>query len=84
MDHQPQLFVSNLNLNFPEECFKHLFTPFGDVRECFLIKTWQNTHAGYGFVRFATNEQATLCFNCLNGSKVFGTQQLNIQFTMPM
>lgn len=67
------LFVGNLHASLEENDLLEIFKPFGRIVEC--CKRWCH----YGFIQFATEEEAKLAFNNLNGSKVRG-RPMRIEF----
>lgn len=67
------LFVGNLHASLEENDLLDIFRPFGRIVEC--CKRWCH----YGFIQFATEDEAKLAFNNLNGSKVRG-RPMRIEF----
>ncbi|CAF0716151.1 unnamed protein product [Brachionus calyciflorus] len=67
------LFVGNLHASLEESDLLEIFKPFGRIVEC--CKRWCH----YGFIQFATDDEAKLAFNNLNGSKVRG-RPMRIEF----
>jgi RNA recognition motif-containing protein len=67
------LFVGNLHSLLTETDLLEIFRPFGRIVEC--CKRWCH----YGFIQFATDDEARLAFTNLNGSKVKG-RPMRIEF----
>ncbi|RNA44448.1 polyadenylate-binding 7 [Brachionus plicatilis] len=67
------LFVGNLHASLEENDLLEIFKPFGRIIEC--CKRWCH----YGFIQFATEDEAKLAFSNLNGSKVRG-RPMRIEF----
>lgn len=67
------LFVGNLHASLEENDLLEIFKPFGRIVEC--CKRWCH----YGFIQFATEDEAKLAFGNLNGSKVRG-RPMRIEF----
>lgn len=67
------LFVGNLHASLEENDLLEIFKPFGRIIEC--CKRWCH----YGFIQFATEDEAKLAFDNLNGSKVRG-RPMRIEF----
>ena len=67
------LFVGNLHASLEENDLLEIFKGFGRIVEC--CKRWCH----YGFIQFATEDEAQLAYNSLNGSKVRG-RPMRIEF----
>ena len=67
------LFVGNLHASLEESDLLDIFRPFGRIVEC--CKRWCH----YGFIQFASDDEANLAFAHLNGSKVRG-RPMRIEF----
>ncbi len=67
------LFVGNLHASLEENDLLEIFKAFGVIVEC--CKRWCH----YGFIQFATESEAQLAYNSLNGSKLRG-RPMRIEF----
>ena len=65
---QPILYVSNIQSAVTEDDLRQIFAPFGDIRNCVLIKDYiTGRHKTYGFVEFENTKVRTLAYNILSG-----------------
>ena len=64
---ESKLYVGNLNYATNEDQLKEAFEPFGEVLSVNIIKG-----KGFGFVEFATVEQAEKAKDELNGKEFMG------------
>ena len=67
------LFVGNLHASLEETDLLDIFKQFGRIIEC--CKRWCH----YGFIQFASEEEAKQAYLSLNGSKVRG-RPMRIEF----
>jgi RNA recognition motif-containing protein len=68
-----KLFVGGLPYSMTDDEFKELFAPFGDVQSADIIfDRATNRSKGFGFVTFATDEEAQAAVDKLNNSEVGG------------
>ena len=52
---KPILYISNIHSKVVEDDLRQIFSPFGDIRNCVLIKDYiTGRHKTYGFIEFAT------------------------------
>lgn len=62
------LFVGDLALFATKESLRESFSPYGEILDVFLkLGNDKRTMLGYGFIRFATREQAETAMNEMNG-----------------
>jgi polyadenylate-binding protein len=61
------LFVKFLPSDLTDENFKDLFSNFGVVKSCKIVRNEKLNSLGYGFVRFSTKKEAELALNKMNG-----------------
>lgn len=67
MDQNNKLFVGSLDYSVTTEELKALFAQFGDVTDCIvLVDKFTGRSKGFGFVTFATAEQADAAVAALN------------------
>ena len=60
---QPILYVSNIHSAVVEDDLRQIFSPFGDIVNCVLIKDYiTGRHKTYGFVEFTTVKVRFLIF----------------------
>jgi polyadenylate-binding protein len=64
------LFVKFLPSDLTDENFKDLFSNFGVVKSCKIVRNEKLNSLGYGFVRFSTKKEAELALNKMNGYKI--------------
>ncbi len=54
-----KLFVGNIDWGTTDEDLQELFTKYGDIEECVIIKDkFSNRSKGFGFVTFANDDDA--------------------------
>jgi cold-inducible RNA-binding protein len=62
-----KLYVGNLSWNTTDETLRSTFGEFGEVTDSIIMKDRETGRArGFGFVTFASEEQATAAVNGLN------------------
>lgn len=75
-----KLLVRNLAFEATADEIKELFAPFGHIRKVRLPrKTNSNNHRGFGFVEFATKEEAKNAFKNLQSSHLY-SRKLVIEY----
>lgn len=63
------LFVAGLDYSLTEEALKNIFSEFGNVELAKIIKDkYSGQSRGFGFVDMASQEEAQLAINKLNGA----------------
>ena len=73
-----KLYVGNLSWNASEGDLTSAFEPFGDVQEVkIVIDRDTNRSKGFGFVKFASDEEAQLAIKQLDGTEFMG-RNLNV------
>ena len=71
------LFVKNLEDEITDEMLRTNFTPYGVITSCKVMRDETNHSKGFGFVCFATPEEATKAVTELNG-KIIITKPLYV------
>ncbi|XP_061343148.1 polyadenylate-binding protein 2-like [Gastrolobium bilobum] len=61
------LYVENLDHSVTDEKLRELFSEFGIITTCKVMRSIQGFSRGWGFVAFSTPEEATRALNALNG-----------------
>ena len=68
-----KLFVGGLSWSIRDEALKEAFSVHGDVQEAIVIlERGTNRSRGFGFVTFATEEEAQTAMEFMNGQEVDG------------
>eukprot|EP00250_Pteridium_aquilinum_P014928 c22286_g1_i1 orf=356-2326(-) len=71
------LYLKNIDDSIDDEKLKEIFSAFGVVSSCKVMKTSQGQSMGSGFVSFASPEEATRALNEMNG-KMLGNKPLYV------
>jgi polyadenylate-binding protein len=66
------IYVKNIELEFTEEDFKKLFTPYGAITSIYLEKDAEGKSKGFGFVNYESHEAATKAVEELNDKEING------------
>ncbi|CAN0873163.1 Polyadenylate-binding protein 8 [Linum grandiflorum] len=64
------LYIKNLDDTISDEKLKELFSEFGTVTSCKVVRDSSGISKGSGFVAFATPEEASRAINEMNGKMV--------------
>ncbi|CAL9227931.1 unnamed protein product [Arabidopsis halleri] len=64
------LYVKNLDPSISDEKLKEIFSPFGTVTSCKVMRDPNGTSKGSGFVAFSTPEEATEAMSQLSGKMI--------------
>lgn len=65
-----KLFVGNLNYQVTTEDLRAKFAEFGEVVDCIVLTDkFSGRSKGFGFVTFATEEEANAAMEALNGQE---------------
>ena len=75
--HFTNLYVKNVQLDASDEEFKDLFDQFGQVTSCILSRDSEGKSKGFGFVNYASHEDAKKAVDELH-EKDFKGQQLYV------
>ncbi|KAL0324905.1 UNVERIFIED_CONTAM: Polyadenylate-binding protein 5 [Sesamum radiatum] len=71
------LYLKNLEDSISDEKLKELFSEFGTITSCKLMRDPNGVSKGAGFVAFSTPEEATKALNEMNG-KMIGRKPLYV------
>ncbi|MCI02644.1 polyadenylate-binding protein 8-like, partial [Trifolium medium] len=66
------LYLKNLDDSVSDEKLSELFSEFGTVTSCKILRDQQGISRGSGFVAFSTPEEATRALAAMNGKMVAG------------
>jgi RNA recognition motif-containing protein len=79
-----KLYVGNLPFSIDDEKLKELFSAHGKIEEATVIKDrFSGRSKGFGFVTFATKEEAEKAISALNDKEVDG-RNLKVSEAKPM
>ncbi|KAL6907639.1 hypothetical protein ACP4OV_002678 [Aristida adscensionis] len=71
------IFVKNLDDSVDNASLQDLFSKFGDVLSCKVVRNEDGTSRGYGFVQFASQESADAAIEHLHNS-TFADRKLHV------
>eukprot|EP00741_Cyanophora_paradoxa_P008147 tig00001264_g7884.t1 len=69
-DNFTNVFVKNLDLNTDDDGFRKMFSEFGVITSCTVMKDETGKSKGFGFVNFEAPEMARAACDALNGKVV--------------
>lgn len=75
--HKSNLYIKNLDDNINDDSLKELFSEFGTIKSCKVLVDAQQQSKGFGFVAFATPEEANRALTEMNG-KIIGRKPLYV------
>jgi polyadenylate-binding protein len=64
------LYVKNLQDEVDDDLLRELFTPYGTITSCKVMKDEKSKSKGFGFVCFSTHEEATRAVTDMNSKMV--------------
>ena len=84
MEQKNKLFVGNLPFSFDDAKLSEAFAEFGSVSEAKVITDkFSGRSKGFGFVTFATDEEAAKAAEAMNGKDYEG-RPLTVNVAKPM
>jgi polyadenylate-binding protein len=66
------LYVRNFDADFKDENLNELFSQYGEIRSCRVMRDEKENSRGFGFVSFVTAEQANTALREMNGRMLNG------------
>ncbi|XP_073140510.1 polyadenylate-binding protein 8-like isoform X2 [Henckelia pumila] len=66
------LYVKNLDDSVVDDKLKELFSPFGSITSCKVMRDPKGTSRGSGFVAFSSPEEASKALSEMNGKMIAG------------
>ncbi|CUM63071.1 uncharacterized protein PRCAT00000636001 [Priceomyces carsonii] len=66
------IYVKNIDLDYSEEDFENLFSPYGKITSIYLEKDAEGNSKGFGFVNFENHESAVKAVEELNDKDING------------
>ncbi|KAI1069126.1 hypothetical protein LB507_006317, partial [Fusarium sp. FIESC RH6] len=80
-----KLYVGNLSWNTTDDTLRSTFSEFGEVTDSIIMRDRETGRArGFGFVTFASEEQATAAVNALNEQELDGRRiRVNVANARP-
>lgn len=67
----PKLFIGGLAWAATDEDLRKAFEPFGEIREAVVVRYPDTGRSkGFGFVEYATTEEATAALEALDGKEI--------------
>ncbi|MFQ5452546.1 MAG: RNA recognition motif domain-containing protein [Candidatus Paceibacterota bacterium] len=68
-----KIYVGNLPYSIDSEALKNLFTEFGEIKDARVITDRDSGRSkGFGFVEFATDEEAQKAIDAMNEKEIEG------------
>jgi polyadenylate-binding protein len=71
------LYIKNLEDDYDDDKLRAIFTPYGTVTSCKVMRDNKNNSKGFGFVCFSNSEEATRSVTEMNG-KIIGSKPLYV------
>lgn len=66
-----KIYIGNLSYTLKTDELKQVFTPFGEITDAIVISDKASGRSrGFGFVTFATEEQAQAALGAMDGQEV--------------
>lgn len=68
------IFIKNLPKSITEDKFKEMFSQFGQITSALLKKDEEGNSKGFGFINFASHEEARAAVDEMNGKELDGQE----------
>jgi len=66
------IFVKNLDKSVEDDKLKEMFTKFGEIQSCVIMRDEKGASKGFGFINFTDHEAASAAVEEMNGKEVEG------------
>ncbi|KAL8461272.1 hypothetical protein ACS0TY_032662 [Phlomoides rotata] len=73
------MYIKNLDDSIEDDQFKEMFSPFGSITSCKVMRDPKGISIGSGFIAFSSPEEASRALSEMNG-KMIGGKPLYVAF----